>query len=1166
MEHIHREDSAATTATVDIDDGQSAAHAAADDLALVPIPVTASVAGEETVVPHIHHTNDTSEENEATAKSMNASPSLRSVSDLLIQTATNSSVPVTTTNNNDLNRAADRSGATAGISGADAPPNQTTPPASCRSTTPFTPFTPSIPHGMRRVLVIGAGMAGLAAANELQTRGHRVLVVEARGRVGGRLKTTALQWQSSPSTTAAAAAAADTTNGTSSSPRKKRPRRPTAAAPKPTNAAGVVEMDLGGALIHGISHNPLYDLVHDDCDLPTRALSECLLLSASGWPVDVQEDERTSQAFNDCLTETFARINNNPNNNKIHHPTAENNNSNNNSYNNCYSNNTTANNGHGQENHVEQRELPTLLTTNDGGAIPIGESVGEPVNDLEGRKRPSNGKSSASGSSSRIGGLEANATATDSKTVPLDASSSFGDLFEQVCAERNVNSKTALFRWHQANLEVSCGASFDNLGWQWNDDEAYGYDGDHVAVTGSWKGVCEKLAEPLDIVYNSPVQCIRMIHPSKEVLAVESKQRLEGQQESEVTSSGITSLLEVPLDDESAVLKKAPDDRIKRSHDHLDMDQPSVNGVSSSNSKKRRSLTSREHPVPERQSRRIRGEDANAPRRSGRSNKGAGIVDRFTVDHSLEQSLRTLNRQGNKSKTSNIKEKLNTDEAVGQTDSFNYHHQTVVQVTLASGVTLEADSVVCTVPLAILKSAVSRENGTFSFDPPLPPAKVQAINRLGSGLLNKCAISFGKQFWPDSDFLGLTDITHSYLVLNTAKYTGKPVLLFMYGGSFAAEVEGWTDTEIIEDCLAVLRRICGRGLVTPPIDYHISRWGMETFSRMSFTFVPPGVDGTAELQAMASPIYDHSGKIPALMFAGEHTTPFHPSTIHGAFLSGIREAYRLDCVVDPAANDFLEVTENDVYQKTFAIKRKGKGGGLVSASIAEAESVPLNQTNGERVDVEIKQTSLRYRLRGAAGVMQLRSQPKTILKFESPSPSKRAAPVAIAAASPMPESKEISPPPSRRSQRSITVSPMPDNSYTGEIRADDNNRVRSEDKQSAEDLVALENRTLQRCLESYGSDFEFIRMATFPVHGSKRIPSDLQMMQRSRKLLQSVSSTRRKSDWKSWIVQMSLADSSDGRQVLTKQTVDTAPVVKDSKVPGPWSVTRSGRTSRPPVT
>src|SRR5687767_1250340 len=41
----------------------------------------------------------------------------------------------------------------------------------------------------KKVIVVGAGMAGLVAAYELQRAGHELIILEARHRIGGRIYT-----------------------------------------------------------------------------------------------------------------------------------------------------------------------------------------------------------------------------------------------------------------------------------------------------------------------------------------------------------------------------------------------------------------------------------------------------------------------------------------------------------------------------------------------------------------------------------------------------------------------------------------------------------------------------------------------------------------------------------------------------------------------------------------------------------------------------------------------------------------------------------------------------------------------------------------------------------------------------------------------------------------
>jgi hypothetical protein len=105
-----------------------------------------------------------------------------------------------------------------------------------------------------------------------------------------------------------------------------------------------------------------------------------------------------------------------------------------------------------------------------------------------------------------------------------------------------------------------------------------------------------------------------------------------------------------------------------------------------------------------------------------------------------------------------------------------------------------------------------------------------------------------------------------------------------------------------------------------------------------------GVNGFEELKAMSTPIYDirpdwvetDKPKRPLIMFAGEATTPYHPSTIHGAFESGIREAYRLDLALEPTLNrDGIVFDDSCLYQPTFSVRRGQASSVANNASVTD---------------------------------------------------------------------------------------------------------------------------------------------------------------------------------------------------------------------------------------
>ena len=186
-----------------------------------------------------------------------------------------------------------------------------------------------------------------------------------------------------------------------------------------------------------------------------------------------------------------------------------------------------------------------------------------------------------------------------------------------------------------------------------------------------------------------------------------------------------------------------------------------------------------------------------------------------------------------------------------------------------------ADRVIVTVPLGVLKA------GTITFDPPLSAAKRAAIARLGFGVLDKVVLAFDEPFWPQSaDVLGLVGAQQPVPVLvNGLSFDAGAVLVGLRGGSAARRREALSDQQNADELRTALRAPAPKGRL-------VTRWAADPYARGSYSFLAVG-SSPDDQKALAEPASDR------VLFAGEATQPEHFATVHGAYLSGVREAQRI---------------------------------------------------------------------------------------------------------------------------------------------------------------------------------------------------------------------------------------------------------------------------------
>ena len=201
-----------------------------------------------------------------------------------------------------------------------------------------------------------------------------------------------------------------------------------------------------------------------------------------------------------------------------------------------------------------------------------------------------------------------------------------------------------------------------------------------------------------------------------------------------------------------------------------------------------------------------------------------------------------------------------------------------VEVETSAGVFV-ADQAVVTFPLGVLKQA------SVKFEPPLPASKQEAIDRLEMGILNKVYLKFSEAFWGEDietiSYLG-DELGEWCDWLSFVPFTGEPVLMAFHGGDKGFALEELSDDEIVAGAMQTLRVMFGDNIPEPE-GVLITRWGQDSYSFGAYSHIPPFASGE-DYDALAEPVDD------VLFFAGEATSREYPSTVHGAYLSGVRAA------------------------------------------------------------------------------------------------------------------------------------------------------------------------------------------------------------------------------------------------------------------------------------
>ncbi|CAH2083427.1 unnamed protein product [Euphydryas editha] len=224
-----------------------------------------------------------------------------------------------------------------------------------------------------------------------------------------------------------------------------------------------------------------------------------------------------------------------------------------------------------------------------------------------------------------------------------------------------------------------------------------------------------------------------------------------------------------------------------------------------------------------------------------------------------------------------------------------------VEVICKDGDVYKANNVIVTVSLGVLK-----ERHSNLFLPSLPHEKIEIIEKMSIGVMDKVILNFEKEWLPNGTFFGFIwkgedkrkiskdDYWMTRIFGVSTPMGSKTALTFWTSGEVGKMVETLPEDVVKRKVMELLRKFMGKNMTIPePTGMIRSTWYSNPYTRGSYTFDNILVHEYPNARAiLGEPLVDEAGS-PKVLFAGEATDLTHFSTVHGASDSGYREAMRI---------------------------------------------------------------------------------------------------------------------------------------------------------------------------------------------------------------------------------------------------------------------------------